>query len=96
MTKVSDFTLHMISGLKYMHDLKMVHFDIKPPNILVASGVAKLGDFGLTASLFPRRHFKVIGGTQVYLPWDVLNNVVYSGFRNDIWGCGCSVSFDCI
>lgn len=95
MPQVSNFTLHITSGLKYLHGLKLLHLDVKPPNILVAGGVAKLGDFGLTASIFPRRKTSQCGGTMCYLAFDTWAGKVYAGYRNDIWGAGCTVSLAC-
>jgi serine/threonine-protein kinase len=39
-------------GLKYAHELGLIHRDVKPANIMMApNGVAKLLDFGLTKSV---------------------------------------------
>eukprot|EP00438_Fugacium_kawagutii_P020008 Skav203479 [mRNA] locus=scaffold921:288065:288400:+ [translate_table: standard] len=90
--KCGDFLLHITSGLQFMHGLRMLHLDVKPANVLLTSGVAKLGDFGISANKFPRRNTNVqggTGGTPHYLPWDTWHNQTYAGERNDIWGAGC-------
>lgn len=61
----SNYTRQVVRGLGYLHDNDVLHRDIKGANILLfASGVCKLGDFGLAravASIVPP------GGTwQVY------------------------------
>jgi len=39
----------LLSGIKYLHDHKnkIIHFDLKPQNILFHDGLVKISDFGL-------------------------------------------------
>ncbi|XBH76994.1 hypothetical protein VPH35_103541 [Triticum aestivum] len=53
--------LDVARGLHYLHDelsSRVIHYDIKPQNILIdAAGTAKIADFGLAKLLQPDTHF---------------------------------------
>jgi serine/threonine protein kinase len=55
--KLNEIALGIARGINYLHqgcDMQIVHFDIKPHNILLDSNfIPKVADFGL-AKLFPR------------------------------------------
>lgn len=64
-----EIIVHIAEALKYLHEKKIAHCDIKPANILLTEGndnqiTAKLGDFGLA------RHYgdSLLGGTLGYIP----------------------------
>ncbi|RHW68285.1 Repressor of differentiation kinase 1 [Trypanosoma brucei equiperdum] len=45
------FTVDILQGLNYLHNLGIVHCDVKPHNVLLGTdGVCKLSDFGSTIS----------------------------------------------
>lgn len=46
--QIIKFALEFMGGLHYIHTKKLLHFDVKPSNVLINdSGVAVLTDFGL-------------------------------------------------
>ena len=49
------------------------HLDVKPENILLLSGRAKVGDFGLVKNLYERSHSIVGGLTPTYSPPEVFD-----------------------
>jgi translation initiation factor 2-alpha kinase 1 len=46
------FFLGAVQGVQHMHNCGVIHRDLKPDNIFIHGDVAKIGDFGLSKSLF--------------------------------------------
>ena len=91
------FTLHVVTGVEYLHSKGIVHRDIKGANILVSgNGVAKLADFGCskqlagmcTASI--EESLRAIRGS---VPWMAPEVIKQSGHgrSSDIWSIGATV-----
>ncbi|CDO77324.1 hypothetical protein BN946_scf184775.g14 [Trametes cinnabarina] len=80
----------ILQGLAYLHSLKTIHRDIKPPNILLTrEGVVKLCDFGVSGELIN----SVAGtftGTSLYMAPERLSGVEYT-IRSDVWSTGISL-----
>ena len=79
------------SGLHAIHELGLVHRDVSPQNILIASnGVAKIIDFGIAQAQNRIRDDSTIGilkGKLHYMaPEQASGNVVDR--RADLWGAG--------
>jgi len=76
-------------ALKHIHDRKILHRDIKAPNVLITStGLIKLGDFGVAKCLnFTIEKAKTFTGTPYYLSPEIVQNLPYS-FKSDIWSLG--------
>ena len=85
------FLFQMLRGLKYCHDRKILHRDLKPQNILISKiGELKLADFGLArAKSFPTKTYTDEVVTLWYRPPDILLGNVDYGTSIDMWGVGC-------
>ena len=73
--------------MKYMHDNNLVHWDIKPENILLDENLApKLSDFGWSV-LVNNKKRSTFCGTFEYMAPEMFENEEYS-FSVDVWGLG--------
>ena len=80
--------IQMVKGLKSLHDLKILHRDIKSANIfLFKDGSAKLGDLNVSKVCK-----KGLGYTQTGTPYyaspEVWKDLPYDN-KSDIWSLGC-------
>ncbi|XP_053141047.1 serine/threonine-protein kinase Nek3 isoform X2 [Hemicordylus capensis] len=77
-------------GVKYIHDRRVLHRDIKSKNIfLTQHGKVKLGDFGSALLLTsPMAYACSYVGTPYYVPPEIWENTPYNN-KSDIWSLGC-------
>ena len=82
-------TLFILQGLDYLHSKNIVHGDLKPDNMLLASdGRVKISDFG-SARTIEHGHTTVrTMGTPAFLAPEMCAGDPYLGEVADIWALG--------
>ncbi|TPX31194.1 hypothetical protein SmJEL517_g05401 [Synchytrium microbalum] len=83
----------ILCGLKYLHDLNVIHRDIKAANILLDDlGVAKISDFGISKRqdnlVYQADSRLSVQGSIYWMAPEVARSQAYSA-KVDIWGIGC-------
>ena len=93
---VLNWFVQLCYALKYLHEKKIIHRDLKLSNVfLCSSGDVKLGDFGIAKKLNSREEFaKTLVGTPYYLSPELCMKKKYNS-KSDIWSLGC-VLFECM
>ncbi|QDU81124.1 Serine/threonine-protein kinase PknB [Polystyrenella longa] len=94
-------SLHVVlvcaQALKQAHDLKMIHRDIKPDNILITSkGIVKVADFGLAKAIDEDVSMTQSGtglGTPLYMAPEQARNAKHVDLRTDIYALGCTLYY---
>jgi len=76
-------------ALRHVHDLRILHRDVKSQNVFLTSGgVVKLGDFGVAKVLTASENCAGTRiGTPQCLPPELCENHPYD-FKADVWGLG--------
>jgi len=81
--------IQLLKGLKSLHDMGILHRDIKCSNIfLFSDGVAKLGDLNVCKILSNDILGHTQAGTPAYAAPEVWMEKPY-GLKSDIWSLGC-------
>ena len=81
----------LLSVVSYLHLRGIVHNDLKPENIMMASedddSEIIIGDFGLSKFAMDQERFTMAQGTLAYVSPEVLKGTGY-GKEVDLWSCG--------
>ena len=82
----------IISGIEYLHKLKIAHRDIKAENILIEqnSKTIKIVDFGLSNTYDDKEEglLSTACGSPCYAAPEMLEGKLYKGGKVDIWSAG--------
>ncbi|XP_053555710.1 myosin light chain kinase 2, skeletal/cardiac muscle isoform X3 [Bombina bombina] len=84
------YTRQICEGVFYMHQMYVLHLDLKPENIVCVSPIShmvKIIDFGLARKYKPREKLKVSFGTPEFLSPEVIN-FDFVSFPTDMWSIG--------
>ena len=85
------FYQQMISGIEYLHKIKVVHRDLKPENLLLDNNLnLKIVDFGLS-NVYPIDDNGLLStacGSPCYAAPEMIQGKKYIGVNVDIWSSG--------
>lgn len=88
--QVLEWFIQLALGLKYIHDKKILHRDLKADNIfLTANGQIKIGDFGISklmSETFDLAKTKI--GTPFVMAPEIWEDRKYNQ-KSDVWSLGC-------
>lgn len=91
--RAQKLTYDLVSALYYLHSHRILHRDLKPPNILLEkqNKSAKLCDFGLARNMtLGTQVLTSIKGTPLYMAPELLEAKPY-GHQADLWSLGCII-----
>ncbi|XP_025196232.1 serine/threonine-protein kinase NIM1-like isoform X2 [Melanaphis sacchari] len=84
----------IVLAVKHLHDLNIVHRDIKAENVFLSSrGVAKLGDFGFSITVSNSEKLETFCGSPPYAAPELFLDERYVGRPVDVWSLGVLLFF---
>lgn len=88
--RVVFFMKQVLQGLQFLHEIEIIHRDIKIENVLLTSDMtAKISDFGLSVTTCTQPIRKTVCGTPGYMAIEILEKPSpgYS-YSVDVWSFG--------
>jgi len=84
------FMQQLLTGVKYLHDNKIIHRDLKLGNVFLNDTMEiKIGDFGLATRVdYDGERKRTLCGTPNYIAPEVLGKKGHS-YEVDVWSLGC-------
>lgn len=84
------FMHQLLTGVKYLHDNKIIHRDLKLGNVFLNDSMEiKIGDFGLATRVdYDGERKRTLCGTPNYIAPEVLGKKGHS-YEVDVWSLGC-------
>merc|ERR1719219_1978181 len=89
--KLVEWTKQIATGMNYLHQHKIIHRDLKSPNILIGnSDVIKISDFGTSRQWSEHSTLMSFAGTVAWMAPEVIRNEPCNE-KVDIWSFGVCV-----
>jgi NIMA (never in mitosis gene a)-related kinase len=79
--------IQIVSGLKSLHEKKIMHRDMKCANIFIKKGEVKLGDLNVS-KVVKSKFLQTQTGTPYYASPEVWSEKPYD-YKSDMWSLGC-------
>lgn len=80
--------IQLVLAVKFMHEKRVLHRDLKTRNIFLKNNLIKLGDFGISRILMGTSDMATtFTGTPYYMSPEVLKHEGYK-YKSDIWSMG--------
>ncbi|KAK1298145.1 CBL-interacting serine/threonine-protein kinase 11 [Acorus calamus] len=90
-TVAKHFMQQLATGLKVLRENNLMHRDLKPQNLLLATNdeqpILKLADFGFARSLQPRGLAETVCGSPLYMAPEIMQLQKYDA-KADLWSVG--------
>lgn len=87
---VKTLVLDLLQAIRHVHNLFIIHRDVKLGNLLYGSdGKLRLADFGLARTYDPHASLTLQVASLWYRPPELLLGAVSYGPSIDLWACGC-------
>ncbi|XP_014209041.1 mitogen-activated protein kinase kinase kinase 12 isoform X2 [Copidosoma floridanum] len=87
-SRLSSWSRQIAAGMKYLHDHKIIHRDLKSPNVLIGrEEIVKISDFGTSREWNEKSARMTFAGTVAWMAPEIIRNEPCSE-KVDIWSYG--------